>query len=155
MDDYKKTLVQVDEVLNYLPEEDLEKIPDEIKNIIKNEKDKDYSWKYDTSKKLKDQNINRDTIIFLSYLNMEYLLNDEQRELMNQIHEMNEKNVEKEKLEKYDSDNIFKNNIEKENIIQNSSQNEQEESNPNEALIESKESFFVKIINRIKSIFKK
>ena len=45
--------------------------------------------KSDETKPLKDQNVSRDTIAFLAYLNMEYLLNDEQKELMQQIHEFN------------------------------------------------------------------
>lgn len=79
MVDYNKRLVEVDEVLNYLSDEDLEKIPEEIRNLIKENKDKDYVWQYDETKPLKEQGLNRDTIAFLSYLNMEYLLNEEQK----------------------------------------------------------------------------
>ena len=46
---------------------------------------------FDETKELKDQNLSRDTIIILSHLNMEYLLNEEQKKLMEQIHEFNEK----------------------------------------------------------------
>lgn len=47
----------------------------------------------------------------LSYLNMEYLLNEKQKKLMEGIHKFNEKKIEKEKSEKYNPDSIFKNNI--------------------------------------------
>ena len=67
MIDYNKRLVEVDEVLKYLSEEDLAKIPDDIRQLIKENKDKDYVWKYDETKPLKDQNLNRDTIAFLSF----------------------------------------------------------------------------------------
>ena len=118
MNDYKKVLVQVDEILNYLPSEDFEKIPEDVRDLIKNYKDKDYVWKYDVSKELKNQDVDRDTIAFLSYLNMEYLLNEEQKTLMNQIHELNERKLEKEKSEKYDINNIFKNDIDKSKITE-------------------------------------
>lgn len=83
MVDYNKRLVEVDEILNYLSEEDLLKIPEEVRNTIKENKDKEYVWKYDVSKELKEQNLSRDTIILLSYLNMEYLLNEEQKNICN------------------------------------------------------------------------
>ena len=91
MIDYAKRLVEVDEIWNYLSEDDLQKIPEKIRNVIKENKDKNYIWKYDEKRKLKDQDVNEDTIAILSYLNMEYLLNDEQKELMKKIHEYNEK----------------------------------------------------------------
>ena len=40
---------------------------------------------------------------------MEYLLNEEQKKLMEQIHEFNERKQEKERQEKYNADEIFKN----------------------------------------------
>jgi len=66
VNDYNKRLVEVDEVLNYLSDEDLLKIPEDIRQAIKENKDKEYVWKYDVTKELKDQKLNRDTIIILS-----------------------------------------------------------------------------------------
>ena len=74
MIDYNKRLVEVNEILNFLSEDDLLKIPEDVRNTIKENMDKQYVWKYDVSKELKEQNLSRDTIILLSYLNMEYLL---------------------------------------------------------------------------------
>ena len=90
MTDLAKRLVEVDEVLKYLSIENLKKIPDDIKKIIREYKDNEYTWVYDENKELKDQNLPRDTIAILSYLNMEYLLNEEQREFMDKIHRLNE-----------------------------------------------------------------
>ena len=93
--EYTKCLVELDEVLKYLNTEELEKIPYEIRNAIKEKKDKNYVWNYDESKDLSDQNLNRKTIAMLSYLNMEYLLNDEQRMLMEKLHRLNEEKLER------------------------------------------------------------
>lgn len=103
-----KCLVELDEILKYIDKEDLEKIPEDIRNAIAEKKDKEYKWKYDETKELKEQNIHRKTVAMLSYLNMEYLLNDEQKELMKQIHKNNEEKAEQEKYEKYNPDNLFK-----------------------------------------------
>ena len=91
MIDFSKRFVEVDEILKYLLEADYNIIPTNVINYIKNNKDKTYTWKYDTSKKLKDQNVSDDTIAILSYLNMEYLLNPEQQEFMRKLHYLNDK----------------------------------------------------------------
>lgn len=149
MVDYNKRLVEVDEVLNYLSEEDLLKIPEDIRQVIKDNKDKEYVWEYDVSKELKDQNLNRDTIIILSYLNMEYLLNEEQKKLMEEIHELNEKKLESAKADKYDVNDLFKRKKLQQEELKDIKK-EQEMS-----LIEYKEKFFTKVINLIKKIFTK
>ena len=146
--EYTKCLVELDEVLNYLSIEDLEKIPIEIRNSIKEQKDKEYIWKYDETKKLIEQKLDRKTIAMLSYLNMEYLLNDEQKQFMDNLHRINDQNLEKEKQEKYYQDNLFKNRTA--NTIQKT-----EISNENVAIIEYKETFFRKVINKLKKFFKK
>ena len=107
--EYEKCLVQLDEVLNYLTETDIEKIPNDIREGIKEEKDKEYVWKYDMNKKLNEQDLDRKTIAMLSYLNMEYLLNEEQKELMNKVHNLNEQHAEEEKAKKYNV-NVFERN---------------------------------------------
>lgn len=110
----EKCLVELDEVLRFLSAEDRNKIPEDIRNSIKQLKDKNYIWNYDSSKELKEQKLNRKTIAMLAYLNTEYLLNDEQKELMKKIHQNNEEKLEKNKQEKYNSNNIFKNhNVDK------------------------------------------
>lgn len=88
---YEKCLVEVDEVLKYLVEEDLIKIPEDIRKAISENKDKEYIWYYDETKNLNEQNLSRGTIAILSYLNIEYLLNEEQKKLMKEIHKYNEK----------------------------------------------------------------
>lgn len=93
MIEYSKRLVEVDEILRYLSPKEFIKIPKDVINAIKENKDKNYIWKYDESKKLKEQNVSDDTIAILSYLNMEYLLNDKQKEYMQKIHQMNNEKV--------------------------------------------------------------
>lgn len=144
MVDYEKRLVEVDEVLNYLSEENLNKIPEDIRNLIKENKDKNYTWKFDETKELKDQKLSKDTIIILSYLNMEYLLNEEQKKLMEQIYELNEKKQIEERKEKYKLDEIFKNK-ETTNQQINEIKDIQEQS-----IIKYNENVFKRIIKKIK-----
>lgn len=119
--EYEKCLVEVAEVLNHLSKEELNKIPEDVLKGIKKHKDKEYMWKYDESKRLEEQKFDRNTIVILSYINMEYLLSKEQKDLMEKIHELNEQNFANEIQEKYDSKELFKNktniNVENENAI--------------------------------------
>ena len=90
MIEYNKRLVEVDEILKHLSQIDYNKIPEEIKEAIKENKDKKYKWKYDDTKKLKEQDVPDDTIAILSYINMEYLLNEEQKKFVESLHKLNE-----------------------------------------------------------------
>ena len=90
MIEYNKRLVEVDEILKHLSKSDYNKIPEEIKEAIEKNKDKTYKWKYDNTKKLKEQDVPDDTIAILSFINMEYLLNEEQKKFVESLHKLNE-----------------------------------------------------------------
>ena len=92
MIEYEKRLVEVDEILNYLSKEDYNKIPKDYIEAIKQNKDNNYIWKYDKKKKLKDQDVSDDTIAILSYLNTKFLLNNEQKNYIYKLHEVNNVN---------------------------------------------------------------
>ena len=147
MINYNKRLVEVDEILKYFKEDDLAKIPDDIKRSIKENKDKEYTWKYDVEKPLKEQEVSRDTIAILSYLNMEYLLNEKQKEFMEVIYKRNEQKKIKQKYSsnnQYKYDDLFKKKTDKDRVQQETS------------LIKiKKESLFIRIINKIKNYFTK
>lgn len=152
--EYTKCLVELDEVLKYLNTEELEKIPYEIRNAIKEKKDKNYVWNYDESKDLSDQNLNRKTIAMLSYLNMEYLLNDEQRMLMEKLHRLNEEKLEREKSKKYNPNNIFKNNVnEKTERIGTVDDSSEIEKNEKVKMVVKEEKWYEKIFKTIANIF--
>lgn len=143
MIDYGKRLVEVDEILKYLSKDNIMKIPEEIRQIIKNNRDKEYVWKYDINKSLNEQKLNRDTIAILSYLNIEYLLNSDQKEIMEYIHKLNELKLEKQKEKNYNPNNMFKNKgTEK-------TEEDSIENNDNTVLVKYKETFFTKFKNFI------
>ena len=108
MIDYKKRFVEVDEIIKYLPKKDLSKIPNDLIHLIRKNKDSKYIWKYDNNKKLEEQNIHKDTIAILSYINMKYILEDNQKMLMKNLRDYNEMKSEKLKREKFNPENIFK-----------------------------------------------
>ena len=109
MIEYNKRLVEVSVILNHLNKSDYDKIPKEVIDRIEKNKDTEYVWYYDETKDLKDQKVSKDTIAILSYINMKYLLNEEQRKFVEEVFKENQKKIENIKRKKYNPDNIFKN----------------------------------------------
>ena len=136
--------MEVNEILLQLSKKEFIKIPKEIIFSIRNKMDKDYVWKYDQNKELAEQGLPEDTIAILSYINLEYLLNKEQKDFMNEIYRNNEIKKQKELQAKYNSDNLFKNK-QKSTVIENT----------NLPVEIKKEKFFKKLISFIKKIFNK
>ena len=89
--DLGKRLVEVEEVLKYLTKEDKNKIPNKVFEFIQKNKDKEYKWEIDKSKALAQQELSEDTFAILAYISMEYLFNAEQKELMKQFYDLNDK----------------------------------------------------------------
>ena len=77
---------------------------------------------------------------------MEYLLNKEQKQLMQQIHQFNEKKLEEKKKKQYNSHYLFK---AKQNVIEDTLYIPQNE------LIVYKKNIFSEILNKIKNFFNK
>lgn len=152
MIDYKKRLVEVDEVLSYMSENDLMKIPESIRSAISQAKDPKYFWKYDQTKSLSEQGLSRDTITILSYLNTEYMLDEEQKQLMQQIHEFNEKKY-RDSLEKT---RINDTSINFSNTVSNEIVKVDVTEETTALAVKTQElSFFDKFINKMKNIFSK
>jgi len=91
--EYEKCLVQVYEILNHLDDEEIIKIPESVIRNIEERKDKNYKWLYDETKNLIEQDLDRKTVAILSYINMEYILNEEEKEALKEIHEANEEKL--------------------------------------------------------------
>lgn len=143
MIDYNKRLVEVSIILNHLKKSDYDKIPKNVIKIIENNKDTTYIWNYDETKDLKNQNVSKDTIAILSYINMQYLLNGEQRKFVENVFDTNQKKKEDIKKDKYNPDDIFK-------------RKKEQEMKQTTAIVEYKEeNIFRKILNKIKNFFMK
>lgn len=147
MVDLNKRLVEVETILGTLDNTYKNKIPKEIWEYIKQHKDNDYIFYYDKEKSLMNQTLNIDTVAILTYINMEYLLNKKQKQHIKQILRKDEVILEKKKREMYNPDNLFKQNRPKIQKQCNSITNEI-------AIVEYKESYFTKIRNWFKQIFK-
>ena len=144
MVDVNKRLVEVEAILEKLDTNYKNKIPNKLWEYIKQNKDNDYSFYYDEDNSLINQKLNTDTVALLTYINMEYLLNENQKKDIKQILTIDEAISEQKKKELYNPDNLFKNKATKIDTVENSI-----------SMVEYKESFFTKIKNWFKQIFNK
>ena len=146
MKDLNKRLVEVEAVLERLEDKYKKKIPSEIWEYIKQNKDTTYDFYFDDNKPLENQKLNIDTIAMLTYINMEYLLDEEQKKEMLRLLREDEAFAEEKKKEQYKTEDLFKNRKDNQGITDNNFNNEI-------AMTKYKESFFRKIINKLKKMF--
>ena len=146
-ENYACAYKEIIEVLKYTKREDVNKIPQCKIVLWKQNMKKDYDFKIDPNKSLEDQNLSNETKAIIANIFKKYWATDYQKERIELKEKYDREQAEKEKLEKYNPNEIFKNK--QNNIIIS------EEKEESISMIEYKElSIFKKIKEFIKNIFK-
>ena len=141
---YKNAYKEVDTILNYLPEEEYNKIPREIIEAIQSNMNEDYEYFLDEEVDLSEQEMLPETKATLYNLFRDYLATPEQREKILKMQAEDRQKVEALKQERYNADNLFE---KREN-------NDEEGKLENADLVSVKEKgFWQKIIVKIKGFF--
>ena len=142
-------------ILDMLGKDYIDLIPKKLYNIIKENKNPNYTPIYDINKPLSKQNVKKRTASFMCMLHYNYWCkSDEEKREINEILEENHKNVK----EKYSVENMFNNNkkeISTTEKIEITETKKEDKIQENTALVEKKENIFTKIINFIKGIFRR
>ena len=145
----KEAYSEVLEILKYIPKIYTEKIPIEVLQVFEQEKSKEYMPQINEKVLPSKDNLKNETLEIIAMLNYNYWCeNEEQKNKLYKMYSENEKIKEEELKEKYDINKKFE---ERKKEIQ---RKEFETANSTE-LIEYRESYFKKIINKIKDFFKK
>ena len=143
MNNRKNAYAEVYTILQELNEEEYNKIPPEVIKTIEANRNEEYEYELDDELELKDQPMLSETKAILFNLFRDYLATPEQKaKIIRMQNEARQKN-ELKKQQRYNTD-VFANKP-KEN--QSSSNNETMQ------IVEYKENFFKKILNKIKSFF--
>ena len=140
---YKMAYTQVLEILKRLPKEEVAKIPTEEIEFLKENCDKTYKYILSPNARLEECQISRKAYAILVVYFKKYFATEIQKQKLDVILKNNQIAIEKEKREKYGVDNLFKEN-----------KLEQEE-NKKVEIVTYKESFFKRVLNRIKKIFRR
>lgn len=137
---YARAYTEVLEILKHIPEEEYNVIPKTEIEFYKNNCDKNYKFEYNEGEDIKSQAISKEANAVIVSIYMNYFANEKQKTIIDEILQQNTIKQEQEKLEKYNPDNIFK---------------EEQDSNLPVEINEEKENFFKKIFNKLKSLFVK
>ena len=144
----RKAYSEVCEILNMLEEEYASRVPEKIRSFFEEERDTEYKPTINANIPLEQQNLNRETMVVLAMLNLNYWCDseEEKQELLNIFaeNEKIKKQKQRELEEKYNPDNLFKKKEEK------------QETNNELSMIEYKEQTFIqKVLSKIKNFFKR
>lgn len=141
--EYSEAISEILEILENSDDAIRKRIPTKLIEFWENNRSTTYIPKLDHTKSLKEMKLKEKTkdIITMIYLN--YLADENEKEITRRIIKKNEENYQLMLREKYNPDNIFKNRN-RENIIENQKETDEK------SIIEYKESILKKIINSIK-----
>ena len=146
MDNYNKAFTEVYTVLNYLNKDEYNKIPKEILQVIEENRNIDYNYQMNRELDLDKQEMLPETEAILFNLFRDYLSTPEQKEKIIRMQKEERAKNEERKKEQYKKIEMFK----------------QKEFKQNKDTVEclelinvKKENIFIRILNKIKRIFKK
>lgn len=139
------------DILNHMDKTYIDRIPKKIIEFLNNNKSADYVSNLDHSKKINEMNLKEKTKDILAIIYMNYWCDLQEKANYSKLLKQNEYSYQEVLREKYNSDNIFKKNNQTQHIIQDIIS--KEVVNDNTTIVEYKESFFKKLIIKIKNIF--
>lgn len=137
---------EVDTILNFMDKEYISEIPEKLRNMFREKKAKDYIKNIVPSKPLEEQELKDETLSILAVLNYNYWCKDEnEKEKLLKLYADNEKKYQEILQQKFNQDEIFKKNKE---------ENQTKDAINQMQMIEYKEPFIKRLINKIKSFFR-
>ena len=142
-DVYAKAYTELYEILKSISQNDLNKIPHEVLNMLEEKRDKEYEFKLQENTEFENQKLLRETKILIAILYRDYWATKAEKEKIIQKWKNDMIQYEEENKIKYNK--LFKNK--KEQIIK-------QKNNENLPIEVKKEKLFEKIISFIKKYFK-
>lgn len=144
---YANAYKEVTEILKHVSKEDYDKIAQDKINLFEKYANKDYDFTYNVNKTLDEQNVSKKAKTIIAILYRDYWATDEQRKKIKAKEQYDIRIIEEQKREKYNFKLLF--NGKKETKYENIHVSR------NNQLMNYKESFFKKILNKIMSHIKR
>ena len=153
----KEMYSEVYGILKALGNKYIDKLPKTVLKVITECKEENYNPEYSMSVPLKEQDINRKSLAMIALFHYNYWCEteDERKKFKNML-ETNEEKHQKEMKEKYSNDKIFNKattKIEEETISEKVDRFVEVSNQITANIVEYKQSFFNKIIDKIKQWF--
>ena len=146
-DTYSKAYKEVIEILNYVPQESVSKIPQTMTDTFQVKMDKDYDFQVDINKSFEEQEILEERKAILANIFRDYWATPYQKKRIEAKEKYDRKKTEDEKREQYNPDDIFKKKQPAKEIKNVENYNE------NLPIEVKKNNFYQKIINFFKRFF--
>ena len=156
-DNYSKAYKEIVEILKYVPEESVNKIPKEMRDMFEAEQLKTYNFQIDTEKTFEEQELLEETKAILANIFRDYWATDYQKARIIEKENQDREEWERQKREKYNPNDIFKNRntTTKDNDISQDIQEQlKEEYNKNLPMEVQKQNIFQKLLGFIKKLLK-
>ena len=144
-EEYSKAVVEVLNILERLPSNEVDKIPKKLLEFFKKVALEDYKPQLDFSKNLNEIELMEKTKDILAMLYRNYWCSEEERKEYDILLNENEKKYREELEEKYSVENLLK----------KYSYSKQENTNNYVPLVIEKEKFYIKVLNFIKKLLGK
>ena len=145
--EYSNSLYQINEILKYMEPNLKARIPKKFISYFENNKSQEYNWNIDKSLPLEKQDLLPTTKEILAVLYKDFICDDVERVKLEKTLSNNEIKYQEELRKKYNPDNIFKDRQKSTEYVETQKENTE--------IAAYKESFFSKIISKIKLIFHK
>ncbi len=150
--EFAEASAEINEILKYLPKEEVEKIPSKLREFFKEVSSKDYVTNINPNMPLDKQQIKEKTKDIIALIYRNYWCSEEERKELDQKLIENDKKFEEELREKYNPDNIFKNNV----TTTKKEESEVKEEKIEQSLVpQETEKWYQRFLDMVKRWFKK
>lgn len=146
-DNYSNAYKEVIEILKYVPQESVNKIPQTMIDTFKAKMNENYNFHIDINKNFEEQELLDETKAILANIFRDYWATPYQKEKIEAKEKYDRQKTEEEKREQYNPDDIFK----KKQLVK---ENENIENNGENLPVEiKKDNFYQKIVKFFKKFF--
>ncbi len=147
-DNYNKAFREVVEILKHVPEESVQKIPQDMRDMFEEEMDKNYKFEVKDNVEFEDLELLDETRAILANIFRDYWATPYQRERILEKEQYDRQKIDEEKQQKYNPNDLFsRKNINDTEELKNSNS----ENLPVEV---KKEKFYRKLINFIRKLLR-
>lgn len=150
--EFAEASAEINEIFKYLPKEEVEKIPSKLREFFKEVSSKDYVTNINPNMPLDKQQIKEKTKDIIALIYRNYWCSEEERKELDQKLIENDKKFEEELREKYNPDNIFKNNV---TTTKKEEPEIKEEKIEQSLVVQETEKWYQRFLDMVKRWFKK
>ncbi len=144
--EFNNACYEVLEILKYVKEDDIKKIPEEEIQLLKNNANFNHNFRYEPHKSIKEQDVSKLAKGIIATYFEKYIASEKQQEKIKLKRQYDLKIIEQKKMEKYNTDNILKKDGKRE--IENKNENMQ-------MIKISQDKWYKKLLSFFINIFKK